>query len=215
MYAVILDGKKYQSEDPRAIAVEMAYHAVMTNGLAWDFASTALRDAGMDITQTMTVQCIFDGAVIAAVGQWNSQDHKNFSFFDRKGAVRQAAAKWAIARFDAAGNRRVGYGLRQLKKMSGGKLPDLVFIQDGQYVPYTADVWEMTCEDVNAAPVVDDKAAGDDVPTDATPTTTDVEALTDDVKARYDAAWALVLAYGAEIRRRIGEVVVQSEEIPF
>lgn len=40
-------------------------------------------------------------------------------------------------------------------------------------------------------------------------------ALSDaDLKARCDAAWALVLAYGAEMRRRIGEVV-ESGEIPF
>ncbi len=40
-------------------------------------------------------------------------------------------------------------------------------------------------------------------------------ALSDaDLKARYDASWALVLAYGEEIRRRAGEVV-QSKLIPF
>ncbi len=48
-----------------------------------------------------------------------------------------------------------------------------------------------------------------------TPELAPLAALSDaDLKARYDAAWALVLAYGEEIRRRAGEAV-QSELIPF
>lgn len=51
--------------------------------------------------------------------------------------------------------------------------------------------------------------------TPQTPELAPLSALSDaDLEARCDAAWALVLAYGAEIRRRAGEFA-ELGEIPF